>query len=153
MGAGVLLDVLKYCLGFIPAIIRRHTYIPEVFVRVEINGPHYPNRTDINSIVFSLTSRSGITKVKEGRVRFYDLDNPTDQQEQNTGEFKLFEGKEKEFRLPFTPIGFSQRVMVGEACLKAECNLALERPNGKPHEQDKRYTYDSKKRIFCEDHL
>lgn len=146
-------DVLKYFGKFIPTTIRKYTFIPEVFVRVEVNGPHFPDRTDIKSVVFSLTSRSGVTKVKEGRVRFYDPDNPAKQEECHTGEIQLVEGQKENFRLPFVPITFFDGVMSGKALLKAECNLTLERPNGKPHQQDKRYTYDKQKRIFVEEHI
>ena len=146
---GIVKDVGK----FITSAIRKETAIPEVYVRVEVDGPHFANRTDIQSLIFSLTSRSGVTKVKQGRVRFYNPDNPREQDEQHTGEIQLFEGKDKDFRLPLVPIMFFDGVMSGKAHLKAECNLTLERPNGKPHQQDKRYTYDSKKHIFCEEHL
>jgi len=85
IGEGTLLSIGKY----VVAAIRNYFAIPEIFVHVEINGPHFPHRTDIQSIVFSLTSRSGIAKVKEGRVRFYDPDDPTKQEEKHTGEIKF----------------------------------------------------------------
>jgi hypothetical protein len=145
--------ILEYVAKFVPSAIRKHTFIPEITVYVEIDGPHFPNRTDIKSIVFSLTSASGKTEIEEGCVRFYNPDKPTQQEEQHTGKIQLFEGKSKEFRLPFVPIPFHDSVMFGETRLKAECNLVLKRPNGKTHKQDNRYSYDSKKRIFCEDHI
>jgi hypothetical protein len=119
---GTLWSILTGILKFVPAIIRKYTFIPEVFVRVEMNGPYRPNRPDIQSIVFSLTSRTGISKVEEGCILFYNPDNPTQQEKQHTGKIQLFEGKEKEFRLQFTPLTFADRVMIGESRLKAECN-------------------------------
>jgi hypothetical protein len=53
--------------------IRKHNYIPEVAVSVSLsNKPHWAHRSDIFSIVFSLTSVSRITKIVKGSVRFYN---------------------------------------------------------------------------------
>ena len=35
---------------FVTSAIRKQTFVPEIIVHVEINGPHFSHRTDILSI-------------------------------------------------------------------------------------------------------
>jgi hypothetical protein len=133
--------------------IRKHNYIPKVAVNVSLsNKPHWAHRSDIFSIVFSLTSVSGITKVVKGSVRFYNPDKQTQGEEQKISARQLFEGKTEDFLMPFVPLPFYDSAMLGKSTVKAQCNLTLERPNGETHQQDKQYTYDWKNRVFEEDH-
>lgn len=141
--------VVKLGLDQIPKAIRKHTFIPEIDVCVRLSDkPYFNYRPDIFSVVFSLTSVSGITKVVKGSVRFYNPDNPGEGEEQKVSARQMFEGKTEDFHIPFGALLFYDRVMSGESRLKAECNLTLERPNGELHEQNKRYTYDRNNKIF-----
>jgi hypothetical protein len=79
-------------------------------------------------------------------------DKQAESEEQKIPARQLFEGKTEDFLIPFVPLMFYSRAMSGESILKAECNLTLERPNGKTHQQDKQYAYDWKNRVFEEDH-
>jgi hypothetical protein len=143
--------ILEKVFRWVPQAIRKHTYVPEIDVRVQLSEtPYFPNRPDIKSIVFSLTSIRGITKVVKGHVRFYNPDDPADGEEKHISATQMLESRREDFSLPFIKITFASRVMNGEARLEAECNLTLQRPNGETHQQDKRYIYNSRKKIFEE---
>ncbi len=92
--------------------LHKVNYVPELDVRVSLtNKPFYPNWMDIPSIVFTLTSPNGITKLIEGSVRIWNPHDVADGQKEYLPNMTFLEGKAEEFR-PASRIGVQGFVSV-----------------------------------------
>jgi hypothetical protein len=146
---GAILKLADWVLG----IVKRSSHVPKIEVVPHLDGqPFFTYLTDITRVVFTLTNAGTMkTKILEGYVRISNPDKAAHEDKREIPKTHLTEGEHKKFFAMFKPM-FHQAVMSGEAILKAECNLTLERPNGRPHEQSNRYTYNVSKKRFEEDH-
>ncbi len=150
----LLKDVLKYAGEWSFGAIWKNRHIPLIDVNPHLDGLPFPlpNRTDIARVTFTLTNDDTTkTKILEGYVRISNPNKATDEQKTNITKTHFAVGEHKDFFVQFPP-PFHQRVMSGEAVLKAECNLTLQRPNGQSHKQSNQYTYNASKKQFEEDH-
>ena len=156
IASGILLallpDIVKGAGKFLIDAVTKQFYTARISVLPELDDqPFFPNRTDITRVAFTLTNiGTRPMKTLKGKLRIGMHDKRGYDEEKNISDVYILDRENKQFFIIYKPM-VAAIVASTDSILEAECYLTLERPNGKSHEQNDRYTYNKRDKCFEKD--